>query len=908
MRKRKQNAQYKQYKQYRKYLLKYTILFFLLSFLVFLPFLMSGKSFIWKADGEAQYYPYLHYMGNWLRDSLTGLFHGELPRMFDFSIGMGDDINSIVRFHPLDFLSALVPGRFTELLYQFLILLRLYLAGLSFSVFCFYWKKPEQAVLTGSMIYIFCGYGMRLVLMHPTFGAPLVILPLLFLAAEQVMRKRSVLFLAVITALGFVSNYYFMYMCSIAMAFYVLLRFFDLYRSQRLKNFFGTGFRLLGGYLLGMGLSAVILLPTLARLASSGRIDTEKQVGDLWFYGWERYLAWFHNLITPGLEMGNNTYLSYLVLVLPALTLLFLRKWKDKVTEKLAFLIEVICLLLPAAGWILSGFNAIGNRWTFILSFTLSFIFVVVEEDFSRITRLQRNGLAAVAAVFVLLYLYRFSLQGKNSPHVLWAIAELLVCTAVLLLFKRLQISGQGWSRILLGITCLCAVLNGWITYGGITGSGLQGQEDRGQALNTFTSAPAAVYGAIEDESFWRADTSVMTSGTENTSVILGYNGISMYNSIVNSNILQYLVDQENPGANAIHRIFGLDGRAVPEALANVKYYMTTRDGEQNVPYGYELDEEASGEYYQIYQNQHSLSLGYTYDTWIAAEDYEKLDPLERQQIMKEAVVLEQEAQPGDGDFKDATEDPKKISRCKDEILTVPVELPETGEGVKKSGSRYTVEESGGSIRIPYERRAGYECYLHLIGFTKNASYSFVKISTSDLTKELTLRGKNRTYSLGQENYQVNLGYDEENGQDEICLTFTDKGKYGLKAAEICYVSMENYEEDIEALNREALENISAGNNTVTGTVNLSQRKFMVFSIPCSSGWSVYVDGEKQQLFRANVMYLGLWLEPGEHEIRLCYCTPGLKPGFIITLLCDVIFLLLLIEWKQRGKTCSVQE
>lgn len=902
MRKKRQTGPYK------KYFWKYTILFILLSFLAFLPFLANGKSFIWKTDGEAQYYPYLYYMGNWLRDGLTGLLHGNLPRMFDFHIGMGDDINAIVRFHPLDFFSVLVPGRYTELLYQFLILLRLYLAGLSFSVFCFYWKRPESAVLTGSVIYVFCGYGLRLAIMHPTFGAPLVILPLLLLAAELVMRERSGLFLAVMTALGFISNYYFMYMCSIALAFYVLLRFFDLYRDHRMKNFFLTVFRLLRWYLLGMGMSAVILLPTVMRLLTSGRINEEKQVGNLWFYEGERYLAWFHNLITPGLEMGSNTYLSYGVLALPALTLLFLRKWRDKVTEKLAFLIELVCLLLPAAGWILSGFNAIGNRWTFLLSFTVSFIFVAVEEDFSRLTRLRRNGLLAVAAAFVLLYLYRFPFQGKSSRFVLCAVIELAVCTCILLVCRRLQLTKCGWSRVLMGIACVSAVLNGWITYGERLGNGLSGQMDSGQALQAYISASSAAWGTILDEDFWRGDTSVMVSGNENASVILGYNGISMYNSIVNSRILQYLTDQENPGANAVHRIFYLDGRAVPETLANVKYYMTTQDGEQNAPYGFVLDEEASSDGCQIYRNRYALSLGYTYDAWISEEDYESLDALERQQVMKEAVVLGQDAGSEAGSAQGGGEAPEQVSRCRDEILTVPVKLPETGEGAEKTKNGYTVEQGGGSIRIPYERKAGYECYLHLKGFTKNTSYSFVKISVSGLTKELTLRGKNRTYSLGQENYQVNLGYGETDGQNEILLEFTDKGKYGLEAAEICYVPMDTYEEDLKALNEEALENVSLGNNTVTGTVNLSSRKFMVFSIPFSSGWSVYVDGKKQTLFQANVMYLGLWLEPGEHQIQLRYCTPGLKTGGALTLLCGGIFLVLLwMEKKKRRQSYSVQ-
>ena len=47
--------------------------------------------------------------------------------------------------------------------------------------------------------------------------------------------------------------------------------------------------------------------------------------------------------------------------------------------------------------------------------------------------------------------------------------------------------------------------------------------------------------------------------------MILGYNGISMYNSIINKDIIQYLLDQDSIGVNAIHRIFSMDGRAVSE-------------------------------------------------------------------------------------------------------------------------------------------------------------------------------------------------------------------------------------------------------------------------------------------------------------------------------------------------------
>ena len=75
-----------------------------------------------------QYVVYLRYMGQYLRLCIQHILHGDfaLP-VYDFSIGMGDDIGQIVRFHPLDFLSVFVPSRYTETLYGLILLIRFYL-------------------------------------------------------------------------------------------------------------------------------------------------------------------------------------------------------------------------------------------------------------------------------------------------------------------------------------------------------------------------------------------------------------------------------------------------------------------------------------------------------------------------------------------------------------------------------------------------------------------------------------------------------------------------------------------------------------------------------------------------------------------------------------------------------------
>ena len=80
-----------------------------------------------KVDAMSQYIVYLRYMGQYLRSALNQILHGSFSiPSYDFSIGLGDDIGQIVRFHPFDFLSVFVPAAFTEYLYEGILLLRFY--------------------------------------------------------------------------------------------------------------------------------------------------------------------------------------------------------------------------------------------------------------------------------------------------------------------------------------------------------------------------------------------------------------------------------------------------------------------------------------------------------------------------------------------------------------------------------------------------------------------------------------------------------------------------------------------------------------------------------------------------------------------------------------------------------------
>ena len=260
----------------RSYILRYTLLFLGISILVFLPFIRAGRSFINKVDGMPQYIVYLRYMGQYLRLCAKQILHGNfsLP-LYDFSIGMGDDIGQIVRFHPLDFLSAFVPSRYTEILYDGILLLRFYLSGLTFSIFAFYWNtvpltgetKARQVVsgvnvLSGALVYVFSGFMLIRVMNHPIYAAPFIVLPLLLLGAEKAMRKQGNALFVFAVFLGFWSNYYFMYIMSAALFIYMLVRYFDVVKPACVRTFLALFVRMVALFALGLWMMLRISVPS----------------------------------------------------------------------------------------------------------------------------------------------------------------------------------------------------------------------------------------------------------------------------------------------------------------------------------------------------------------------------------------------------------------------------------------------------------------------------------------------------------------------------------------------------------------------------------------------------------------------------------------------------------------------
>ena len=88
------------------------------------------------------------------------------------------------------------------------------------------------------------------------------------------------------------------------------------------------------------------------------------------------------------------------------------------------------------------------------------------------------------------------------------------------------------------------------------------------------------------------------------------------------------------------------------------------------------------------------------------------------------------------------------------------------------------------------------------------------------------------------------------------------------------------------------MEIIEFSDTHIKGTIDTREDGTLFTSIPYSHGWTVSVDGTVIETQALGGALLGIKLEAGSHTIIFDYLTPGLIPGFIISLAAIAVFLI----------------
>ena len=869
-------------------------MFLLMCIVAFLPFFTEGKSFVWGAgveDGLSQHFSALAYYGEALREFFRNLLAGH-PKlvMWDMSLGYGADILSTLNYYaigdPLNLLYGFVSPKNTETMYDFMILLRMYLAGITFIMYARKMKKRSYGTVIGALVYVFSGFCFRLGLRHPFFINPMIYFPLLCLGIEKIyQRERPYVFIFAV-CVSAMSNYYFLYMLTIFVVIYAWIRFYKYTEENKMKNFFLTILKFGIYYTLGIAMAAVILLPSVIGFLGNGRYGKGVDWKSLIVYPGKYYLLFIENFIGYG-NMGSNTNAGYLPIVgIVVLFTLFSQRMKHK-KYRVAFIASIIALILPIFGYAFNGFSYANNRWAFALSFIVALLTAEMYPRLFVMSKRQQIGIGAGIIIYTVFCII-VNASGEEilkNKGIMAACGLIAVFYILLLIFQRLGYDTQKRIvRVSMAILLLISVgVHGYYRFDPKGYAYTQEFMDQGQAYRTLKEDNIRMLSKVNDPSVYR----VHAEGYryKNYGLINHLNTISGYYSITAKCVTDTIKGYDTLGMQYADKYKGVDQRLGLLSLAGVKYITVAHNSQVakdvsskgDVPYGVEKQSKKGN--ITLYKNKYALPFAYAYDSYMTEQQYEQLNGIGKEQAMLAQIILNQHPADKEIQHNEQRNDP--------DIQTIS--LPETRISSPK-GKKYA------DITMPVEK--GKETYLYFKNLVyhgkKNGDDNFILtgrkgtkgilVTQNDVQQKIHIQSTFNPYYFGRKDYIVKINHQTSKAKEKVRLNFLSPGEYEFDDISLITVPKKDVLARLKERKENSMKQIQYEGNHFRGVYHAKKDQILCVTIPYSKGWKATVNGNRIKIYKANGMFMGIIMKKGTQSVKLDYETPGLKIGAWISL------------------------
>lgn len=843
------------------------VILMLLAFLV-MGIYPAGENQIAVIDMYHQYVPFLGELQSKLQSG------GSL--FYTWNGAGGSNFWNLLAYYgasPLNLILVLFPKKFLMEGVTLILLLKIGLAGSTMAVYlrAIVWEKDKRSAdisLVGfATLYALCSYVMAYYWCIMWMDA-VALLPLCILGLHKILDGRSGVFYTVCLALVVFINYYMAIMVCIFILFYYPVLYFIKVQGESAGHFFKTTGRAVGYSLLGVLMSAVMLLPTWMSMQSTYYISADMPEKT------ELYndLLDILNQMLPNAELTYreglpNLYCGMFVVIL----LVFY--WISRtipLREKLlngAFLVFLIFSLnINKLDFIWHGFhfpNQLPYRYTFMICFLL---IAMAYQVFQRVDEIRVNHLWILLAAGGGYYLLAQKILTEHIKDldlfVYSGLAWLALYVAILLLYKK----GRLPKNLLLILTVILLTCE--------------------MASNTCTSIDQV--GTTQRSNYYANEAGIAklvkkTEGTDdrfgrtemNDNYILNcpamyhYKGISQFSSSLNANATALMEHIGVEGAPDKNRFNYNQTDPVTNAMLNIRYLIG-----KNLPIDdSDFKQIAKSGNSRLYESIYPLSIGYMTADTIRTWNYEQENPF---------IVLD--------DYVRAVTQNKYTSVFTEiepvDVSAANIELSSTGDGMWDSTLKNETKKS--KTILTYQAQQTGKQYLFIEADDADA------ITVSQEKKDDKIEIRNDCGSI------VNLGEMDSGTEFTVTIEYKE-GKGGSVVSHVCTMDEAVWQDAYKMLSASMLDVTDYGDSCLKGTIDVQEDGVFVTSVPYEAGWKLKVDGHTREI---NELIGGAWistsLSAGEHQIELSFRPPGLIAGLLITLVS--IGLLIAAEWWRRRR------
>ena len=843
------------------------VILMLLAFLV-MGIYPAGENQIAVIDMYHQYVPFLGELQSKLQSG------GSL--FYTWNGAGGSNFWNLLAYYgasPLNLILVLFPKKFLMEGVTLILLLKIGLAGSTMAVYlrAIVWEKDKRSAdisLVGfATLYALCSYVMAYYWCIMWMDA-VALLPLCILGLHKILDGRSGVFYTVCLALVVFINYYMAIMVCIFILFYYPVLYFIKVQGESAGHFFKTTGRAVGYSLLGVLMSAVMLLPTWMSMQSTYYISADMlEKTELY-----NDLLDILNQMLPNAELTYreglpNLYCGMFVVIL----LVFY--WISRtipLREKLlngAFLVFLIFSLnINKLDFIWHGFhfpNQLPYRYTFMICFLL---IAMAYQVFQRVDEIRVNHLWILLAAGGGYYLLAQKILTEHIKDldlfVYSGLAWLALYVTILILYKK----GRLPKNLLLILTVILLTCE--------------------MASNTCTSIDQV--GTTQRSNYYANEADIVklvkkTEGTDdrfgrtemNDNYILNcpamyhYKGISQFSSSLNANATALMEHIGVEGAPDKNRFNYNQTDPVTNAMLNIRYLIG-----KNLPIDdSDFKQIAKSGNSRLYESIYPLSIGYMTADTIRTWNYEQENPF---------MVLD--------DYVRAVTQNKYTSVFTEiepvDVSAANIELSSTGDGMWDSTLKNETKKS--KTILTYQAQQTGKQYLFIEADDADA------ITVSQEKKDDKIEIRNDCGSI------VNLGEMDSGTEFTVTIEYKE-GKGGSVVSHVCTMDEAVWQDAYKMLSASMLDVTDYGDSCLKGTINVQEDGVFVMSVPYEAGWKLKVDGHTREI---NELIGGAWistsLSAGEHQIELSFRPPGLIAGLLITL--ASIGLLIAAEWWRRRR------
>lgn len=887
-----------------------------------------GINQILATDSWHQYYPFF-------ADFHRKLQNGD-SLLWSWSSGGGVNYLGVISYYlgsPLNLLSIFVPA---ERLIEFFAVLTCVKVGFASFFFAHFlrivFKKRDVGVFAFGIMYASCGY-IAGYYWNIIWLDTLALFPLVVAGAVCLLKDGKFRLYVISLALAILTNYYiglfvcvFIVFTSIVYCIVEFTNFRDL-----VKKFF----TMLGYSLLGIAITAMITLPAFFALQTTqSSIEPGTTYSNTPPKGIQIYISSIQeddgtvydpknpddpqktddpspkavfrgitdafgnilpntiNFVDPNVKQGKlpNIYCGIATLVLAVIYFTCNKiSGKEKIAAGVLCLIFFLSFIIKWLDFAWHGFhfpNMLPYRYSFLLSFVILTMAyrVLMNLDSIKLVHVLVSSALILGLFGSMLGRFGFDLKNDSSlasEHgqefvdkitniAFYAPIAIAIIVILWVLMQSLEVVPKSAVALLVAVVCIvecCCSLYFGVNKIGVTPA------DSYPLGKDNTLALVDKVNELEKDSKDIVRTEVTKYHTLNDNALIGTNGISMFSSMVNSDVTAYMGSLGLSGYVASSRYTYQETSPVTNMLLSVKYLISPT-------YNRHTDHVYTSEVYshndaKLLKNNYYLPIGFMVKKDTLKYDYELLerDNAYREQYLKENVVNGYVPDPFEKDTDAYHPNPFDAQNRLFTYMTginrnvyTEIENPEKPD---KNSLKFVAPKDG-TVLVFFSSK--YDSRVSVVTATKNLS-----------------------------NY-VKDPYIMNGGQVKAGEVITVSVSSGYMYCADVHCAMLNDDVFLQGYNKlkSGAINITKNEGTVIeGTVKAQEDGLFYTSISYDAGWKAYVDGEEVEITPVSNAQVAFEVPKGDHTITLKYVPKGFVVGVVLSISAVLIFAAVIL-WTYK--------